>query len=52
MLDYIRCVVDLIISYGYNLEVLWESDLKYDNDKIIKITTKYETRNKFAPERS
>jgi G:T-mismatch repair DNA endonuclease (very short patch repair protein) len=48
--DYDKRKVDLIVSYGYNLEVLWESDLKYNNDKIIKIITKYETRSKFAPE--
>lgn len=50
--DYDRMKVDLIKSYGYNLEIIWESDLKYNNDYIIKILNKYDTKNRFAPERS
>lgn len=50
--DYDKRKVDLIVSYGYNLEVLWENDLKYNNNKLIQIITKYDTRSKFAPERS
>jgi G:T-mismatch repair DNA endonuclease (very short patch repair protein)/predicted RNA-binding Zn-ribbon protein involved in translation (DUF1610 family) len=50
--DYDKKKIDLIINYGYNLEVIWENDLKYDNKKIITILNKYDTKNKFAPERS
>lgn len=48
--DYDSKKVDLILSYGYNLEVVWEKELKHDNDKIIKIITKYDTNFRFAPE--
>jgi G:T-mismatch repair DNA endonuclease (very short patch repair protein)/ribosomal protein S27AE len=47
-----RMKVDLIIEYGYNLEVVWESDLKHDNQKILEILKKYDTKNKYAPGRS
>lgn len=50
--DYDKKKIDLIINYGYNLEVIWENELKYDNKKIITILNKYDTKNKFAPERS
>jgi len=50
--DYDKQKVDLIINYGYNLEVVWESDLKHNNKKIIEIITKYDTKIRFAPERS
>lgn len=49
---YDKTKVDLIKSLGYNLEVIWESDLKYNNDKILKILDKYDTKSNFAPERS
>lgn len=50
--NYDRMKVDLIKSYGYNLEVIWESDIKNNNKKILKILKKYDTKNKFAPGRS
>jgi hypothetical protein len=50
--DYDGKKVDLIIGYGYNLEVIWETDLKHNNKKIIEIITKYDTKIRFAPERS
>jgi G:T-mismatch repair DNA endonuclease (very short patch repair protein) len=43
--DYDRKKIDLLINYGYNLEILWESDLKYSNEKIITILNKYDTKN-------
>jgi G:T-mismatch repair DNA endonuclease (very short patch repair protein) len=39
--EYDSKKVDLIKSYGYNLEVIWESDLKNDNKLINKIIEKY-----------
>ena len=42
--DYDKQKIDLIKSYGYNLEVIWESDLKHDNNKIIEIINKYDTK--------
>ena len=50
--DYDKNKIDLILSYGYNLEVVWENELKHDNKKIITILEKHDTKNKFAPERS
>jgi G:T-mismatch repair DNA endonuclease (very short patch repair protein) len=50
--DYDKKKVDLIVSYGYNLEVVWEKELKHNNKKIINIITKYDTNFRFAPERS
>ena len=50
--DYDKRKIDLILSYGYNLEVIWENELKHDNKKIITILDKHDTKNKFAPERS
>lgn len=44
--------VDLIIEYGYNFEVIWESDLKHNNNKLLEILKKYDTKNKYAPGRS
>lgn len=44
--------LELIKSYGYNLEIVWESDLKSDPDIIKKIINKYDSKNNFAPERS
>ena len=52
ILDYDKNKIDLILSYGYNLEVVWENELKHDNKKIITILEKHDTKNKFAPERS
>jgi hypothetical protein len=33
--------IDLIKSFDYNLEVIWEGDLKNDNKLINKIIDKY-----------
>ena len=42
--DYDKDKIDLIIKNGYNLEVVWESQLK-ENPKLIKqIIKKYDTR--------
>jgi G:T-mismatch repair DNA endonuclease (very short patch repair protein) len=50
--DYDKKKVDLITEFGYNLEVIWESDLKHDNKKILEILKKYDKQNKYAPGRS
>jgi hypothetical protein len=47
---YDKKKIDLVMSYGYNLEVVWGKKLKYNNEKIISIINKYDTKNKFAPE--
>lgn len=39
--DYDKNKIDLIKKYGYNLEVIWESELKNDNKKINQIIEKY-----------
>lgn len=39
--DYVR--LELIKNCGYNLEVIWELELKYNNNKILKILKKYDT---------
>ena len=44
--DYDKMKIDLIINYGYNLEVIWETELKSNNNKIITILNKYDTNNK------
>jgi len=42
--DYDKDKIDLIIKNGYNLEVVWELELK-ENPKLIKqIIKKYDTR--------
>jgi G:T-mismatch repair DNA endonuclease (very short patch repair protein) len=42
--DYDRNKVDLIIRNGYNLEVVWESQLKKNPKLINQIIKKYDTR--------
>jgi G:T-mismatch repair DNA endonuclease (very short patch repair protein) len=44
--DYDKMKIDLIINYGYNLEVIWETELKSNNNKIITILKKYDANNK------
>ena len=39
--EYDSQKIDLIKKYGYNLEVIWESELKNDNKLINKIIEKY-----------
>jgi G:T-mismatch repair DNA endonuclease (very short patch repair protein) len=48
--DYDKMKIDLIINYGYNLEVIWETELKSNNNKIITILNKYDTNNKLFTE--
>ena len=54
-MDFFYCNkmrIDLIKNNDYNLEVIWESELKHNNDKIITILNKHDTKQHFAPERS
>lgn len=44
--------VELVKSYGYNLEVVWEGDLKLNNKLINIIIQKYVSKFKSTPERS
>lgn len=50
--EYDKNKIDLIKSYGYNLEVIWESDLKHDKNKITKLLINYDSKNRITPERS
>jgi len=43
--DYDKNKIDLIRNFGYNLEVIWESELKNDNKKINQIIEKYVKSN-------
>lgn len=43
--DYDNNKVGLIKNYDYNLEIVWESDLKYSNNKIINILNEYARKN-------
>ena len=42
--DYDKSKLELIKSYGYNLEVIWESELKLNNDKLLTIIKKYDSK--------
>jgi G:T-mismatch repair DNA endonuclease (very short patch repair protein) len=42
--EYDNNKIDLIKKKGYNLVIVWETDLKEDPDLIKKIITKYDTR--------
>ena len=42
--EYDKSKLELIKSYGYNIEVIWESDLKLNKDELIKIINKYDSR--------
>jgi G:T-mismatch repair DNA endonuclease (very short patch repair protein) len=44
--------LELIKSYGYNLEVIWERDLKNNNKLIENIISKYDAKLNSTPERS
>ena len=50
--DYDKEKLDLIKKMGYNLEVIWESELKHNNNKILEILKNYDSKNKFTPEQS
>lgn len=47
--DYDRKKLELIKSYGYNLEVVWEGDLKLNNKLINIILQKYVTKLTSTP---
>jgi len=40
--EYDKNKIDLIKGYGYNLEIVWESDLREDNTLINKLIKKYD----------
>lgn len=42
--DYDKDKIDLIKSNGYNLEIVWESDLKKDHTLINKLIKKYDSK--------
>jgi G:T-mismatch repair DNA endonuclease (very short patch repair protein) len=50
--EYDTKKLELIKSYGYNLEVIWEKDLKNNNKLIENIISRYDTKFNSAPERS
>ena len=50
--EYDSKKVEIIKKLGYNLEVVWESDLKNDNKLIEKVISKYDSKFNSAPERS
>jgi hypothetical protein len=37
-------ILELIKSYGYNLEVIWESELKLNNEKFLTLIKKYDSK--------
>jgi G:T-mismatch repair DNA endonuclease (very short patch repair protein) len=41
---YDESKLELIKSYGYNLEVIWESELKLNNDKLLTIIKNYDSK--------
>jgi len=47
--DYDKKKIDLIKSYGYNLEVVWEGDLKLNNKLIELIIENYVTKLTSTP---
>lgn len=47
--EYDRSKLELIKSYGYNLEVIWESDLKNNNKQLFSILEKYDKQNNSTP---
>lgn len=47
--DYDKKKIDLIKSYGYNLEVVWEEDLKLNNKLIEIIIENYVTKLTSTP---
>ncbi len=42
--DYDYLKLELIKSYGYNLEVIWEDELKLNNNKLLNIINKYDSK--------
>ena len=43
--EYDKNKIDLIKEKGYNLEVIWESELKENYSLLDKIIKKYERKN-------
>jgi G:T-mismatch repair DNA endonuclease (very short patch repair protein) len=42
--EYDKNKIDLIKEKGYNLEIVWESDLNDDNTLINKLIKKYDAK--------
>ena len=42
--EYDKNKIDLIKEKGYNLEIVWESDLKEDHKLINKLIKKYDAK--------
>jgi hypothetical protein len=42
-------MVDILKKYGYNLEVVWEGDLKHNNKLIETIIKNYDTKHTSTP---
>jgi len=42
--EYDKNKIDLIKSKGYNLEVIWESEYKKDQNIINKLVKKYDRK--------
>lgn len=42
--DYDTSKLELIKSYGYNLEVIWESELKLNKERLLNIIKKYDSK--------
>lgn len=40
----------MINNFGYNIKVIWEQELKNNNNKIIEIIHKYDPKTRFTPE--
>ena len=50
--EYDNNKLEFIKNNGYNLEVIWEKDLKNNNKLIETIISKYDTKFNSTPERS
>lgn len=50
--EYDKKKLELLRSFGYNLEVVWEDDYKSDKTIINNIINKYDTKFKYAPKSS
>ena len=42
--EYDKTKLELIKSYGYNVEVIWENELKLNNQKLLTIIKKYDSK--------
>jgi predicted molibdopterin-dependent oxidoreductase YjgC len=50
--NYDKLKLDLIESYGYNIEVIWERDFRTNNEIIKNIISKYGKKPITTPKRS